>query len=86
MTFANNLPDPESALIQNVDPATLRSALEDLAVEFREAIVLRELEGLTYKEIAGIVDVPIGTVMSRLAYARKRLKSYLTRAASENCL
>ena len=64
----------------------LRAALEDLAVEFREAIVLRELEGLTYKEIADIADVPIGTVMSRLARARKRLQSYLTKAALENCL
>ena len=43
----------------------LRAALEDLAVEFREAIVLRELEGLSYKEIAGTAGVPIGTVMSR---------------------
>jgi len=64
----------------------LRAALEDLAVEFREAIVLRELEGLSYKEIADIAGVPIGTVMSRLARERKRLQSYLTKTASENCL
>jgi RNA polymerase sigma factor (sigma-70 family) len=82
----DNLPDPESALIQNVDRDMLRAALEDLAVEFREAIVLRELEGLSYKEIADIAGVPIGTVMSRLARARKRLQSYLTKTASENCL
>jgi RNA polymerase sigma factor (sigma-70 family) len=83
---ADNIPDPESALIQNADRDMLRAALEDLAVEFREAIVLRELEGLSYKEIADIAGVPIGTVMSRLARARKRLQSYLTRTASENCL
>ena len=75
-----------NALIQNADRDMLRAALEDLAVEFREAIVLRELEGLSYKEIADIAGVPIGTVMSRLARARKRLQSYLTKTASENCL
>jgi RNA polymerase sigma factor (sigma-70 family) len=83
---ADNIPDPESALIQNADRDMLRAALEDLAVEFREVIVLRELEGLSYKEIADIAGVPIGTVMSRLARARKRLQSYLTKTTSENCL
>jgi RNA polymerase sigma-70 factor (ECF subfamily) len=83
---ADNIPDPESALIQNADRDMLRAALEDLAVEFREVIVFRELEGLSYKEIADIAGVPIGTVMSRLARARKRLQSYLTKTASENCL
>jgi RNA polymerase sigma-70 factor (ECF subfamily) len=82
----DSFPDPEGALIQNVDRNTLRAALEDLAVEFREAIVLREMEELSYKEIADIAGVPIGTVMSRLARARKRLQIYLTKATSENCL
>jgi RNA polymerase sigma-70 factor, ECF subfamily len=79
-------PDPEATLIRNVDQNTLRAALQDLAVEFREAIVLRELEGLSYKEIADIAGVPIGTVMSRLARARKRLQIYLAKTASENFL
>jgi RNA polymerase sigma factor (sigma-70 family) len=83
---AGNIPDPESALIRNTDRDMLRTALEDLAVEFREAIVLRELEGLSYKEIADIAGVPVGTVMSRLARARKRVQSYLTKTAAENCL
>ena len=83
---AGSIPDPESALIQNADRNTLRAALEVLAVEFREAIVLREMEGLTYKEIADIAGVPIGTVMSRLARARKRLQIYLANTTSENCL
>jgi RNA polymerase sigma factor (sigma-70 family) len=85
---ADNIPDPERALIQNADRDMLRAALEDLAVEFREAIVLRELEGLSYKEIADIAGVPIGTVMSRLARARKRLQSCLTKTktASQDCL
>jgi RNA polymerase sigma-70 factor (ECF subfamily) len=50
-----------------------------LPAEFREVIVLRELEGLAYKEIADIADVPIGTVMSRLARARRQLQQYLAR-------
>ena len=83
---ADNIPDPENALIRNADRDMLRAALEDLAVEFREAIVLRELEGLSYQEIADIAGVPMGTVMSRLARARNRLQIYLTKTASENCL
>ncbi len=79
-------PNPERALLQNADRAMLKAALEDLPVEFREAIVLREMEELSYKEIADIAGVPIGTVMSRLARARKRLQSYLTKTAPENCL
>ena len=83
---ADTVPDPETALIQNVDRNLLKAALEDLAVEFREAIVLREMEGLSYKEIADIAGVPIGTVMSRLARARKRLQIYLSKTAPENCV
>jgi DNA-directed RNA polymerase specialized sigma24 family protein len=52
-----------------------------LPVEFREAIVLRELEGFSYKEISAITSVPIGTVMSRLARARNRLQQTLGGAA-----
>jgi RNA polymerase sigma factor (sigma-70 family) len=80
------IPSPERVLLQNADRDMLKAALEDLAVEFREAIVLREMEGLSYKEIADIAGVPIGTVMSRLARARKRLQIYLTGTAAENRL
>jgi RNA polymerase sigma factor (sigma-70 family) len=83
---AASTPDPETTLIRNVDQNTLRAALQDLAVEFREAIVLREMEGLSYKEISDIAGVPIGTVMSRLARARKRLQICLAKTGSENCL
>jgi len=82
----DGIANPESALLQNADREMLKAALEDLPVEFREAIVLREMEGLSYKEIADIGGVPIGTVMSRLARARKRLQIYLTKTAPENCL
>jgi RNA polymerase sigma-70 factor (ECF subfamily) len=53
---------------------TLAQALDRLPAELREVIVLREIEGLSYKEIADVADVPIGTVMSRLSRARKRLQ------------
>jgi RNA polymerase sigma factor (sigma-70 family) len=80
----NSLPDPESMLLQNRDREMLSVALEDLPVEFREAIVLREIEGLSYKEIADITGVPIGTVMSRLARGRRRLQIYLTNTVARN--
>jgi RNA polymerase sigma-70 factor (ECF subfamily) len=65
-------------LLQQRDARRLvNAALERLPEEFREAIVLRELEDLSYKEIAAIARVPIGTVMSRIARARKLLLQYL---------
>jgi RNA polymerase sigma factor (sigma-70 family) len=70
--------NPETLLLQQANQQLLREALEALPVEYREVIVLRELEGLSYKEIAGIADLPLGTVMSRLARARQRLQVWLT--------
>lgn len=64
---------PEALLLQQHAVARVRNALEQLQADFREVIVLRELEGLSYKEIAAVVQIPIGTVMSRLARARERL-------------
>jgi len=61
------------------DRDTLRAALEALPREFREVLVLRELEGLSYKEIAEVAEVPVGTVMSRLARARQQLQGALHR-------
>ena len=59
------------------DAETVQRAITELPVEFREMIVLREMEGFSYKEIADLSDVPIGTVMSRLARARKQLQKSL---------
>jgi RNA polymerase sigma factor (sigma-70 family) len=70
--------NPETLLLRSVDAELLRQAVEKLPLEFREAIVLRELEGLSYKEISAITSVPLGTVMSRLARARDRLQKTLT--------
>src|SRR4030095_17039508 len=67
----------EALLMQSADTQMVRKALEELPVEFREVLVLRELEGLSYKQIADVADIPIGTVMSRLARARKRLQQSL---------
>ena len=69
---------PESVLMAEVDVQMVRDALRDLPLEFREVMVMRELEDLSYKEIALIADLPIGTVMSRLARGRKRLHALLT--------
>lgn len=82
----DNVPSPEREVLRNADREILKAALEDLPVEFREVIVLREMEGLSYKEIADIGNVPIGTVMSRLARARKRLQIFLTSAAERKLL
>ena len=71
--------DPEMLLVQSVDAQIVRQALAELPVEFREVMVLREMEGFSYKEIADVVDLPIGTVMSRLARGRKRLHALLAR-------
>jgi len=70
----SEVPGPEAVLLRQVDAQRLRQAMEELPAEFREVLVLRELEELSYKEIAGIADIPLGTVMSRLARARKRLE------------
>lgn len=69
--------NPENLLERSRDSETLGRALEELPEEFREVVVMRELEGMAYKEIAEVAGVPIGTVMSRLARARKRLQQTL---------
>jgi RNA polymerase sigma-70 factor (ECF subfamily) len=71
-------PNPEEAVLQNDNGILLRKALEKLPPNFREVLILRELEGMSYKEIADITGVPTGTVMSSLSRARDRLRQALT--------
>jgi len=67
--------DPEKALLALDSAETVRALIERLPIQFREALVLREMDELSYQEIAGITGVPIGTVMSRLARARQLFKA-----------
>ncbi len=75
---------PEAAVLRAADREMVRRAVDDLPLEFREVIILRELQGLSYKEIAEIAAIPLGTVMSRLARARQRLERTLGRATGEH--
>jgi len=76
--------NPVDELLQQKDARRLiNGALEQLPAEFREVIVLRELEDLSYKEIAAVADIPLGTVMSRLARARKLLQQHLQQVRQE---
>ena len=70
---------PEVLILRSAQQRFVNQAVERLPVEFREVFVLRELEGLSYKEIAGVAGIPIGTVMSRLARARRQLQDALAR-------
>ena len=72
--------NPEMLLMRGGDSQLLRQALEELPLKFREVLVLRELEGLSYSEIAEVSNIPQGTVMSSLSRARERLRQSL------NCL
>lgn len=78
-TLAGCMPqgNPELLMMQQASQKVINKALERLPVDSREIIVLRELEDLSYKEIADVVEVPMGTVMSRLARARKLLREQL---------
>src|SRR5580704_11701538 len=82
-TASTEQPSAEAALFHSADGRMLRQALDELPVNFREVIVLRELEGMSYKEIAEVMDVPIGTVMSGLARGRGQLRERLLRARDQ---
>lgn len=72
------LDSPERNALRNADTREVHAAIAELAVEYREVIVLRELEEMSYKEISAVVNIPIGTVMSRLARGRDLLRQRLT--------
>lgn len=74
---ADAAPTPEVQHLRNASAQLVRDGIEKLPAEYREVLVLRELEELSYKQIAQVTGVPIGTVMSRLARARQRLEAAL---------
>jgi RNA polymerase sigma-70 factor (ECF subfamily) len=74
------------AFRKKADAESLHRALEKLPPEFREMIVLHDLEGLAYKEIAAVAGIPIGTVMSRLSRARERLRAEIAAGAAKESL
>ncbi len=68
---------PDTLLLEKADHELLHKAIAELPAGFREILILRELEGFSYKEIADVADIPLGTVMSRLARAREHLRVLL---------
>ena len=77
--------DPEALLMESIDSQTLNRLMEKLPSDYREVLLLREVEDLAYKEIADVTGVPMGTVMSRLSRARLALrKLWLEHAELEN--
>jgi RNA polymerase sigma-70 factor, ECF subfamily len=81
-TAAEEVQTPEALLLRRADRAMVRQALEALPLAWREVIILRELEGLSYKQIADVAGIKIGTVMSRLARARAQLQRLLAAEAT----
>ena len=75
---------PEQTAIASSDQSMLARAMEELPPMFREVIVLRELEELSYREIADVIGAPVGTVMSRLSRARAELKVLLNRLMNQD--
>jgi RNA polymerase sigma-70 factor (ECF subfamily) len=73
--------DPEFDLIQKQASATMDQLIEALPAQYREVVILREIEELSYYEIAEVIGMPIGTVMSRLARARKAIKQHWSESA-----
>jgi RNA polymerase sigma factor (sigma-70 family) len=80
------LPGPEAQAVSSSERERLTRALEQLSPRSREVIVLRELEGCSYKEIAAITAMPVGTVMSTLARARERLQELLAPSARKEAI
>jgi RNA polymerase sigma-70 factor (ECF subfamily) len=75
--------DPETLQVEKAGREEVHRAIEQLPPELREVVVLRELEDLSYKQIAAVAGVPLGTVMSRLSRARRRLLQLLSRRSDQ---
>jgi RNA polymerase sigma-70 factor (ECF subfamily) len=82
-TADTDRPGAEAALVRSAESRMLHDALDELPVNYRELLVLRELEEMSYKEIAEVMGVPIGTVMSGLARGRSQLRERLLRAREQ---
>jgi len=80
MDIAETAKDPYAFYVSKVEHQQVREAIQQLPADFREVILLREFEELSYQEIATILDCPAGTVMSRLARARNKLRKSLSTA------
>ena len=78
LDYTDPSPSPEAMLLDRVDNETLAALMAQLPAEYREVLILRELEDLSYKDIAAVTDVPPGTVMSRLSRARRALRKAWT--------
>ena len=76
-TIASTAPNPETVLLERADREMVRQALTELPVPFREILLLCEVEEMSYEEIAQVLAIPVGTVMSRLYRARKALRSLM---------
>jgi RNA polymerase sigma-70 factor (ECF subfamily) len=74
MDWADPSPGAEAMLLERVDSETLNTLMVRLPAEYREILILREIEDLSYKDIAAITAIPVGTVMSRLSRARLALR------------
>ena len=74
---ADPAPDPEERAVAREEREALRAAIDALPAEFREVIILREVQQMSYREISQVAGIPVGTVMSRLARARLRLQRAL---------
>ena len=81
--FAASAETPELALIRRADTELVQAAIARLSPQFREVILLADLEEMKYQEIAQALDIPMGTVMSRLARARKQVRSHIVAALDQ---
>jgi RNA polymerase sigma factor (sigma-70 family) len=79
--FGDESSNPQFLAIRNFEQARVRQTLEEMPPQLREVIVLRELEGLSYQEVATVAEIPIGTVMSRLSRGRDELQRRLASGA-----
>jgi RNA polymerase sigma-70 factor (ECF subfamily) len=82
--IAGRIPNPDEELFRDLYDDEVTDALESLPDEFREVVLMRDVEGLTYQEIANVIDRPVGTVRSRIARGREMLRKRLTGYAKEH--